>query len=134
MDSMILPVVAVVSVFSFVAVAAWGDSRRREREAFHRHETYRKMLDQGTSAEEVLGAMAREDRQQQERSIGGIKLGALITTAVGVGLMVFLYFLLRERARDVPVFLVGLVPLGVGLAMGYYAFVLAPRDERDARE
>ena len=42
----LIPVVAIIAVFVFVAVASWSDNRRMEREAFYRHETYRKMLEQ----------------------------------------------------------------------------------------
>jgi hypothetical protein len=52
-----------------------------------------------------------------------MRLGGLITAAVGVGLAVFLYSL----ERDQPVFLAGLIPFLVGCALLFYGFVLAPR-------
>ena len=53
-----------------------------------------------------------------------IKLGGLITSAVGAGLMIFL------RAIDTrePAYLVGLIPLLVGLALLTYSYVLATKD------
>lgn len=122
--AILIPVVGTIAVFTFVAVAAWSDNRRKEREAFHRHETYRRMLEQpGESAREVLALMREEESQAQRRRIEGMRLGGLITFVVGIGLMVFLFFLVDEE----PVYLVGVIPLLIGLVLAIYGFILADR-------
>jgi uncharacterized membrane protein (GlpM family) len=53
-----------------------------------------------------------------------MKLGGLITAAVGIGVIV----LLRGLEHEEPVYLVGVIPLLIGLALLAYAFVLAPKE------
>jgi serine/threonine protein kinase len=76
----------------------------------------------GTGGEAVPVVGEQENRRRQEL-IESCKLGGLITAAVGIGLSPFLYFLLPDR----PVWVVGLIPLMVGLALLLYGSVLAPR-------
>jgi hypothetical protein len=52
-----------------------------------------------------------------------IRLGSLITGAVGIALMVFL----RGVAHEEPVYLVGLIPLVIGVALFVYAQFLVPK-------
>jgi hypothetical protein len=54
-----------------------------------------------------------------------MKLGGLVTASVGIGLMIFL----RAIVRAEPVYLVGLIPLFVGLSLLIYAYFLAPKTE-----
>jgi hypothetical protein len=119
----IIPVVGTVAVFTFVAIATWSENRRKEREAFYRHETYRKMLEQPQgSAEQILQLMRQEELQKNRRRLEGIRLGGMITLVSGVGVMVFLYFLVKDE----PLFLVGVIPVLVGLMLVVYGYVLAP--------
>jgi uncharacterized membrane protein (GlpM family) len=53
-----------------------------------------------------------------------MKLGGLITAVVGIGVMA----LLRGLVSDEPVYLAGLIPLLVGLAVLTYTFLLAPKE------
>jgi hypothetical protein len=125
--SWLLPVVTLVVVFTFVTVAVWVENRRKERESYYRHETYRKMMEtpQGGSRE-VLDLMRHEELQQRRRLKEGLQLGGLITFVVGVGLGILVYFLIEEE----PVWLVGLLPVLVGLVLFVYgAYVLRPLDE-----
>ena len=128
-------VAAIISVFAFIAVAVWADNRRREREVFHRNQTYQKMLEHpGETADAVFTFIReREDQRRndkaQEKTMG-LKLGGLITTVVGVGFTVFLFAIIED---DVPVYLVGLIPLGVGLVLSYFGFVMVPNGGDDLR-
>ena len=56
-----------------------------------------------------------------------MKLGGLVTAAVGIGVMVLLHGIANDEG---PVYLAGLIPLLIGLALLAYAFVLAPKDAR----
>ena len=128
MGSMVflIPVVAIVSVFTFIAVATWSDNRRKEREAYYRHETLRKLAETGgDSAESVLEVMRQEERGRARRTIEGLKLGGMITAAAGAGAMVLLYTLAPE------VYLAGLIALLIGLVMLVYAFFMAPSPDED---
>ena len=58
--------------------------------------------------------------------IEGYKVSGLITAAAGIGVGTWFYFLYPDR----PVYVVGLVPLLVGMALLFYGFKLAPRPTR----
>jgi hypothetical protein len=117
--------VSMVAVFSFVSVAVWADNRRKEREAFYRSETVKKIAESqaggGGSAVEYL---REEERIAMRRRREGVRLGGLITAAVGVGLMVFLHGV--ETVE--PAYLMGLIPLLVGVALLSYSYLMAPKD------
>ena len=52
---LLLPIGAVVAVFTFVTVASWAENRRKERESYYREETYRKIVEHGgDSGERIL--------------------------------------------------------------------------------
>lgn len=119
----VLPVVTIVAVFTFVAIATWSENRRKEREAYYRNETLRKAIEQGgDSAQAVLSMMREEERRQMRRRIEGLRLGGMITTAVGVGVMALLFFLVP----GVPVWLAGLIPFLIGLVLTVYGYASKP--------
>jgi len=120
----LLPIVTMVAVFTFVTVASWAENRRKEREAYYREETYRKILEHGgDSGDRILGLMREEEAGRSRRRIEGQRLGGLITTAVGVGIMTFLYVLVDEE----PIYVVGIIPLLIGIVLVIYGFFMAPR-------
>lgn len=108
-----LPVL-MICVFSFISIAVWADARRREREAFYRSETMKKLAESaGTGGATVLEMMREQDRSARRRRREGQKLGGLVVTAIGVGLMAFL----RGIDQKQPAYLMGLIPLLVGLSV-----------------
>lgn len=123
--TMLIPIVAIIAVFTFIAVASWSDNRRKEREAYYRHETYRKLIDGEQGSDQVRELMREEDRQRHRRRIEGLKLGGLVTGAVGLALMVFL----RQIVPDEQVFLVGGIPLLIGVVLLAYVYLLAGKPE-----
>jgi hypothetical protein len=124
--ALVIPIVGVVAVFTFVAIATWSDNRRKERETFNRHETYRRMLEQpADSAADVLALMRHEEAQRQRQRMEGIRLGGMITTIVGVGLMIFFYFVVSGT----PIFLIGIIPLLIGLVLVVYGFFMMKKPE-----
>ncbi len=124
--------VGSVALFSFIAVASWAEARRREREAFYKSETLKKIAEaQGAGASSAVEFLreealrrAEERKNAAQRRREGLKLGGLVTIAVGIGLMIFL----RAIANDEPVFLVGLIPLLIGIALLVYSYFLAPKE------
>lgn len=116
--------IAAISLFSFVAVAVWSDNRRKERVAYHRSETLKKIAETaGPGSNAPLEYMREEEQISARHRREGIRLGSLITGAVGIGLMVFF----RGIAHEKSVYLVGLIPLLVGVALFVYAEFLAPK-------
>ena len=117
----LIPIVGVVAVFTFVAIAVWSDNRRKERESYYKHETYRKIMElPDESGGGVLTLMREEEMQEQRRRIEGMRLGGMITFATGVGVMIFLYFLVE----GVALYWAGLIPVLIGLVLLIYGYFL----------
>ena len=114
--------VAVSGMWAFIAVVSWADIRRREREAYYRHETLKKISEM--PGESGLALLREDERNAMRRRRENIKLGGLITAAAGIGLMIFL----RAIDPNRPVYLAGLIALLVGLALLSYSYILAPKD------
>jgi hypothetical protein len=89
---------------------------------FYRSETLKRMAEMKGDASTVLAVMREDEHRAARRVREGLKLAGLILAGVGAGLVVFL----RAIVPDMPVFLVGLIPLLVGGALLSYAFVFAP--------
>jgi len=109
-----------IALFSFLAVAAWSDNRRREREAFYKSDTLKKLSEMSADTAAIL--LREDERLTRRRQRESARLGGLVTLATGVGLAVFLWGIVPERR----VYLLGLIPLLVGLALLAYARWLAP--------
>ena len=126
MAAMLVPIVGSIALFSFLAVAAWSDARRKEREAYYTSETLKKIAEtSGEGAKAAMDMLHEQERNMMRRRRDGQKLGGLITFAVGIGITVFL----KAVARDEPgAYLSGLIPLLVGAALLVYAYVLAPKE------
>lgn len=106
--------VSAVALFSFLAVNSWSDARRKERESYYKNDMLKKLADaQGPGANSALEIMREEARLSTIRMRQGLQIGGLVTGAVGLALLIFLRGLVREE----PVFLCGLIPLFIGLAL-----------------
>ncbi|HXX99527.1 MAG TPA: DUF6249 domain-containing protein [Candidatus Limnocylindrales bacterium] len=120
--------VASVALFSFVAVATWSNERRREREAYYRSETLKKIAEaQGAGNTGAIELLREEERIAIRRRREGQRLGGLITMAVGVGLIVFLGAVVEHNPGE-PVYLVGVIPMLIGVALLVYSYLLAPKE------
>ena len=116
-----------VAMFSFVGVAVWSRERRREREAYYRGETLRKIAEtQGTGGNSAIEFLREDEKYAARRRGEGQKLGGLITLAVGIGMMVFIKAV--DRGDPDPANLVGLIPLLIGVALLAYTYLLAPKE------
>jgi hypothetical protein len=122
----LVPIVGSIALFSFLGVATWSDARRKEREAYYRSETLKKIAESsGEGAKAAIELLREQEKSAAKRRLEGMKLGGLITAVVGIGVMV----LLRGIANDDgPVYLAGLIPLLIGLALLIYPFLLAPKE------
>ena len=125
-------VVAIIWVafFSWLTVVGWATERRKEREAYYRHETEKRLVDKGAvTAEQLIELRNQEERVRWLRRREGLKLGGLITTAAGIAIVVGLRFV-DTGARSVSP--VGWIPLGIGLVLLLYVFLLYPDSTNSA--
>jgi protein-S-isoprenylcysteine O-methyltransferase Ste14 len=122
-----------VALFVFLAVAVWADRRRKERETAERYATFRAMLQTGAT-DQVLGLMEQDRREARQANARDKWLGGLIVTVVGIAATFVLFLAARGDERgDSGLFLVGLLPVAIGLILLYHARTLrtaATDDER----
>jgi hypothetical protein len=114
--------VGAVAMFAiFIPVVSWIDSRRKEREAFYKAETIRRVAEASPDGAKATVELLREqDRLGRIKAREGLKIGGVINIGVGIGLVIFL------RALTGPqVALCGLIPGFIGIGMLVYVYVLA---------
>ncbi|MGP8253414.1 MAG: DUF6249 domain-containing protein [Terracidiphilus sp.] len=120
---MFLSVGAVALFAVFIPLVSWIDSRRREREAYYRAENLRRVAEaSGEGSKAALELLWEENRQKQTQTREGLKVAGVINIGVGIGLIPFLKMLLPGQA----VFLCGLIPLMIGIAILVYVYLMAP--------
>ncbi|HEX8711166.1 MAG TPA: hypothetical protein VF730_04780 [Terracidiphilus sp.] len=125
---MFLSIGAITMFGIFIPLVSFIDSRRKEREAFYRAETLRRVAEApGESAKAALELLREEERLTAAKKIEGMKVGGLINIGVGVGLIIFLRAMTGHEA-DSP-YLCGLIPLFIGMALLGYALFMAPKPE-----
>lgn len=114
----------VIAFFSFLAVAMWARNRRREREAYYKNEALKKIAEaREPSANAALEFLREQEKIHAVRFREGLKLGGLVTMAVGLGL----FPLLRAIQHDQAIYLAGFIPLLIGLALLAYIYLFAPK-------
>jgi hypothetical protein len=120
-----------IAVFAMVVLVVWLGVRQKEKESAHRHELLRKIAEsQEAAAQRVLDMIREQEYEAQIRRREGMKLGGLITSAVGLALMPMLYMLVPSK----PAWIAGMIPLLVGIALSVYVFFLAPKLNRGDRK
>jgi len=112
-------------------MAAWKDQPSPanmgpyQARAYYRAETIKKIADmQGAGADAVLTVLREEEKISARRTREGLKLAGFITCAVGLGLLIAL----RSIIPDMPVYLVGFIPVFVGVALLAYGYTHARKD------
>ena len=117
--------VSAVSLFSFIGVAVWSDARRRERVAYYKNDMLKKVAEaRNAEVASVLEVLREQDRIDLRRLREGVSLSGFVTSAAGIGLLIFLWAF--ERGR--PIYLCGLIPLLIGVALLMYSYMLAPKN------
>jgi len=123
---MFLSIGAVALFVVFIPTVTFLDNRRKEREAFYKADTIRRLTESsGEGAKAAIDLLREEDRLKRMKTLEGLKIGGLINLAVGVALLIFLRALIGNQ----PVYLCGLIPGFIGIAMLCYALFLAPKVE-----
>jgi hypothetical protein len=117
--------IGAVALFAvFIPLVTFIGSRVKEREAYYKAETFRRIAEApGDGAKMALELMREEGRQKQLKTIEGLKIGGLINLGIGVALVIFLRVLLGSGSGS-P-FLCGLIPGMIGVAMLVYVFTMA---------
>lgn len=123
--AIMVPIVGSLALFSFLGVASWSEARRKERESYYTSETLKKIAESsGEGAKSAMELLRERQKNLVRNRLEGIKLGGLVTAAVGIGVMA----LLRGLDHDEPAYLSGLIPVLIGAALLVYAYALAPRE------
>jgi hypothetical protein len=117
--------IGAVSLFVvFIPLVTWMDTRRKEREAFYKAETFRRLAESTSDgAKAAIDLMREEGRQARIKTLEGMKIGGVINIGVGIGLTIFLRFLIGG-GQGSP-YLCGLIPGFIGVGMLAYVFFLA---------
>ncbi len=107
--------VGAIALFSMISVAVWSGARQKEREAYYKNDMLKRIAEaQGSGAATALELMREEARLNTLRVRQGLQIGGLVTGAAGLGVLIFLRFLLGP---DEGVYLCGLIPLFIGMAL-----------------
>lgn len=119
-----IPIVGTVAVFTFLIFSVRFSSQQKDREAFYKAETLRRITESsGEGAKAAMELLREDERLKRIKSREGMKVGGLICVAVGVALVIFMWAL-SKTDPDVP-YLVGLIPGLIGVALLVYVFLMA---------
>jgi hypothetical protein len=132
-----LAIPVILIVFTFTANVHWTNMRRKEREAFYRAETLRRITEaSGDGAKAALELMKEDERVRARKSREGLKIGGLINVALGIGLVIAFHAMFGSGGGPVTssgtgsVYLCGLIPGLIGVAMLVYVYMLAAPVEK----
>ncbi|HEX4802960.1 MAG TPA: hypothetical protein VFV14_05590 [Myxococcaceae bacterium] len=122
---LLIPIVGSIALFGFLAVASWADARRREREAFFRHELLKKVAE-SPSGQQVVELLRQEEADRIERKRQAIQLAGWVVLGAGIGLSVLMSAL--SALTHVPaLWSVGVIPALVGAALVLHANLVRRR-------
>ncbi|HEY2470982.1 MAG TPA: hypothetical protein VGI45_24520 [Terracidiphilus sp.] len=115
--------VGAIALFGiFLPAVTWMDHRQKEREAFYKAETLRHISEApGEGGNAAVQLLREQERIKTLKAREGLKIGGIINIGVGLGLIIFLRALIGNQ----PVFLCGLIPGFIGVAMILYVYVMA---------
>jgi hypothetical protein len=121
---LLIPIVAIVSPFVMIIFAVWFDTRKKEREAYYKAETLRRITEaSGEGARVAIDLMREEERLKRNKAREGMKIGGLVCIAAGIGLTILLLTL--EGVHPGSPYMAGLIPVLVGVALLVYVNFMA---------
>ncbi|MGA2807682.1 MAG: hypothetical protein ABSE87_06070 [Terracidiphilus sp.] len=121
---MFLSISTVAMFVIFIPTVTFLDNRRKEREAYYKAETFRRLAESsGEGAKAAIELLREEDRLRRIKAREGLKIGGVINVAVGLALLIFLRMMMGSGPGSPA--LVGLIPGFIGVAMLVYVFFLA---------
>lgn len=116
-----LSVASVAMFVVFIPVITWIGSRQKEREAFYKADTIRRIAEASSDgAKATIDLLREENRMTLIKIREGLKISGVICLGTGIGLIAFL-----TRLVGSEVALCGLIPGIIGMAMLVYVYVLA---------
>ena len=104
--------IIVTASLAFVSVMVWLDNHRKEREAHYRNEMAQRIAEARDPAP-LLAYVQELERIEAMRSRTKTRVAGIITLAVGIPMTV----LFHQAAPGTATYLVGLIPLLVGVAL-----------------
>ena len=120
----LIPIVGTVAVFTFLIFSVRYSSQRKDREAFYKAESLRRITESsGEGAKAAIELLKEEERLNRIKAREGMKIGGLVCVGVGAALVIFMWGLTKTDP-EAPVF-VGLIPAFVGVALLVYVYFLA---------
>jgi hypothetical protein len=113
--------VGAIALFTMISVSSWADARRKEREAYYKNDMLKKLAEaQGPGVASAIELLREQDRIATVRKREGMKVGGIVMSAIGVGVLVFL----RALIPDAPIYLSGLLVLLIGVALFGSSYVV----------
>ena len=122
----LIPLVAIVTVFTFVGVMSWLKHRRTERDTYYRHELIKQMAEKASSEEQLLAFMREEAKVRQTNKKQGLMVGGLVTLAIGIGYMIAFQWI------DDEVWMIGAIPALIGVALLVGSFFVSSTVEESS--
>jgi len=118
---MFLSIGAVALFAVFLPITTWLESRRKEREAYYKAETMRRVSEASPdSGKASIEFLREQSRLMQFKTLEGLKIGGVIMIGTGIGTLILLWFLAGPAVA-----VCGLVPMLIGVAMLVYVYFLA---------
>lgn len=113
--------IGAISLFAiFIPTVTWIDKQHKEREAFYKAETIRRVAEaSGEGAKAAMELLQQQSRMERQKGREGMKIGGIICIAVGTALSILIW------SQHQPDFLVGLIPAFIGAALLIYVYILA---------
>jgi hypothetical protein len=117
--------IGAISLFGiFIPTVTWIDKQHKEREAFYKAETIRRVAEStGEGAKAALELLQQQSRQEQLKKREGMKIGGLVCVGVGMAMVIFMRAM--TAADPGAPYLIGLIPGFIGVALLVYVFFLA---------
>ncbi len=98
---MTIPIVIAISIFTFITFAVWFGTRRKEREAFYKAETLRRITQaSGEGAKAAIDLLREEERLMRIKARESIKIGGVINLGLGVGLVICFWSLVGPKVAS----------------------------------
>ena len=119
----LMPVACVIGIFTLLAVVGFARERRRERESLYRHETARKLVEQGQMNFEQFAAFERaEALRPLAARRRGLSLVGTVLLLTGVTFWGAFNGIKREAAPGLRELApLGYIPMGIGVALLLHA-------------
>ena len=117
--------IGAISLFTFLSVATWASAQQAERSAFYKAEMLKRIVEIGGQADAALTFLREEDRISMRKRTAAFKIAGVVNIGLGFGLMLFLHGSMHNA-----IYLVGTMPLFIGLALLVYTYLLSPKDQR----